>query len=669
VPRFPRSVLFALLVLPVSTLQASLPPYPTSVSDINREPLFIPAAAHESRAAQRELFMQAESALNSGNVRRYEVLSEGLRDYPLLPYLELRALQRRLFSADSDEVIAVLEKNSEIPLSRTIRHQWLAHLGNSGKWQLLKEHGNGNLRGIRLQCQAISARIKSGDDEILAETMPDIWLNGQSLPNACDPLLRAWRDQGGLTDQLTWDRMVLALKADNANLANYLRRYLSSDLREQALQLLDVHHQPSRLERRQDFMGQDKATADIIGYGMLQYARSAPEKARLLWPYYEKSHAMLDPDDQLAVEKTLGLRLAVRYDKAAPEWLKKASARDDDRALEEWQVRVYLRHEKWDAVADTIENMSDELRESARWQYWLARAEEALGYDDQAHARFQGVAQQRNFYGFLAADRVGSGYHLNHQAHQATTEELAEVVRLPGIQRAYELFQLGRLHHARSEWRSALNGQERHYLLAASELAQSWGWHEQSVMGTIAASAWDDLNLRFPLAYQDYFGAATSANNIDINWVYALARQESAFMKDARSSKGALGILQLLPATAGETARDNGLSYSGQGSLLDPETNIQLGTAHLAGLLEGFDGNRILATAAYNAGEHRVRTWLKNGARDLDSDIWVETMPFYETRQYVQNVMAYTIIYGYRRGQPPTRFLTQRELACACVEQ
>ncbi|MGM0434903.1 MAG: lytic transglycosylase domain-containing protein, partial [Pseudomonadota bacterium] len=157
--------------------------------------------------------------------------------------------------------------------------------------------------------------------------------------------------------------------------------------------------------------------------------------------------------------------------------------------------------------------------------------------------------------------------------------------------------------------------------------------------------------------------------SLDVNWVYALARQESAFQPDARSHRGAFGLLQLLPATARETAREAGLSFNGITTLLDPAANIRLGSAHLSGLLQRFDNNRILATAAYNAGEYRVSQWIDEDTRDLASDIWVETMPYHETRQYVRNVMAYTVIYGYRRGEPPGHLLTERELACMCLDE
>lgn len=174
--------------------------------------------------------------------------------------------------------------------------------------------------------------------------------------------------------------------------------------------------------------------------------------------------------------------------------------------------------------------------------------------------------------------------------------------------------------------------------------------------------------MRFPLAHRQSFHGAARDYNLDVNWVYALARQESAFQPDAQSHRGAFGLLQLLPATARETAQQAGLSFNGITTLLDPEANIRLGSAHLSSLLERFDNNRILATAAYNAGEYRVSQWIDEDSRDLASDIWVETMPYHETRQYVRNVMAYTVIYGYRRGEPPGHLLTERELACMCLD-
>lgn len=626
------------------------------------------------RSVQRSWFLQAEDALRAGDDEQYQSLRARLGDYPLLPYLELRELQRRLFGAETGEILSVLETHRAIPHSDFLRQQWLNHLGNNQRWEELQALSQPPLRGQRLQCQALQVQ-RLNDDRSVAEGQKDafneaveaLWLSGSSLDSACDPLLKAWRDNGGLTDELTWQRMVLALEANNASLARYLRRYLSSDYRELGSQLLEIHHRPQRLQRLQEFRSSDNATTDIVLHGLQQLIRKEPVNAEIIWRYYDESRDFTR-QQQLTIDRLLGLRLAVRYDERALPWLQRASQFDSDPALEEWQARVHMRSGNWAALHQTILSMPSPLASSGRWQYWLARAEEHLGAHDEAHARYQGVAQQRNFYGFLAADRVGVSYQLHHEPFVADAGELRAVSQLPGIQRAQELFLLGRLHHARREWQRALAEADRRQLLVAAQLAGDWGWYERSVKGTIAASAWNNLDMRFPLAYETLFTESAKDNNVDINWVYALARQESAFMPDAQSGKGALGLLQLLPATAGETAHQHGLSYDGRQSLFEPATNIRLGSAHLAGLLARFNGNRLLATAAYNAGQFRVSQWLENGAEDLETDVWLETMPFYETRQYVQNVMTYTIIYSDRRGYPVAGLLTSQELACACIE-
>ena len=120
-------------------------------------------------------------------------------------------------------------------------------------------------------------------------------------------------------------------------------------------------------------------------------------------------------------------------------------------------------------------------------------------------------------------------------------------------------------------------------------------------------------------------------------------------MEDARSHAGAVGLMQLMPATAKETARRYGISLNSANDVLVPERNIALGTAYLAQLHDQFQGNRVLASAAYNAGPGRVRQWTR-GIGSLPSDVWIENIPFDETRQYVQSVLSYAVIYGDKLG-------------------
>lgn len=616
---------------------------------------------------QRERFLKAEKALAKLDLEAYESLSKGLEDYPLQPYLELKHLSKRLFVATPTEIDAMMAEYGDIPLAHTLRRQWLIHLGRSGQWSTLRQVHDGTSGGDRLRCLSLRAHLKDGRHSLVMDQVPELWKSGYSLPRACNPLLDYWREHGGLTQELAWTRFHLAVTNGEPGLARYLRRYLDQDDRPLSRLLLDVHSNPERLRKARDFDRNDKRVGQIVAYGMRRLVNQDPERAAEIWPFY-RGRFPYEPGAVAAIEKRLALLLATRFHPEAATWLAQALSHGEDEALREWQVRVALRDRNWPKVLERIGAMGRELREKPRWQYWQARALDQMDRPAEAQALYETLSDRRTFYGFMAADELGKPYSLNHQGVTMNSEAIERVQATPGVRRALELYRLDRLDAARAEWRQAMEKLEKRDVLVASRIAQGWGWHEQGVHGAIATSAWDHLGMRFPLAHRQSFHGAARDYNLDVNWVYALARQESAFQPDAQSHRGAFGLLQLLPATARETAQQAGLSFNGITTLLDPEANIRLGSAHLSSLLERFDNNRILATAAYNAGEYRVSQWIDEDSRDLASDIWVETMPYHETRQYVRNVMAYTVIYGYRRGEPPGHLLTERELACMCLD-
>lgn len=660
-----RAGMALLVSLTISGAQANLPELEI-LDQLNTPPLSPEVPSSSRYAQERVWFEQAEEAIRKGQRRRYESLQAHLQDYPLYPYLELLELQSRFHLVETAEVEAKVQKYADLPLADLIKTRWLYELGRRGRWQGLLATMPESTRDTGLRCLGLRARLETGDRQTIDAQMPELWLTGASLPDHCDPVIKAWHRDGGLTSDLAWQRAALAIKAGNPGLAKYLKRFLPADLAAATDRLQEVHAAPQRLEKTREFHKGLPRITEIVAHGMVQYSRRDPEKAARLWTHYREL-LPFTPAQASLVNRNVGLMLAVRYLPESTALLTEASSVDGDPNLYEWQARVYLRRGEWKTLAETLNRFPEDLRETSRWQYWLARAEEQLGNAESAKARYVQAAGERNFYGFLAADRLGAPYRLNHQPHPFSKEDLVQVRALPAVDRAHEFFRMGRINDARREWRGLLSRLDNGQVLVASQLAKSWGWAEQGVMGAIAAQEWNDLQLRFPLAHQELFTNHATLQRLDVNWVYALARQESAFMADARSSAGALGLLQLLPGTARQTAREIGLRFRNDRQLLEPAQNIQLGTAHLAELLSRFDNNRILATAAYNAGAHRVSEWLENGGDRLDVDIWIETMPYYETRQYVQNVLAYTVIYGFRRGEPPAHLLTERELACICL--
>jgi soluble lytic murein transglycosylase len=348
----------------------------------------------------------------------------------------------------------------------------------------------------------------------------------------------------------------------------------------------------------------------------------------------------------------LALRIASDYH---PSALARLAALPDavvDRDVAEWRVRVCLRQGDWNAALSWLDRLPAPERDSPRWRYWRGRALETLGRAEDAKPIYQTIAGQRDYYGFLAADRLGAPYTIASAPLAVPATELdALLTQSPGLQRARELYVLGQEPDADAEWRQAIREFDRPALLQAAALAQRWDWHAQAIATVSRAEYWDDLELRFPLAYRDGVVNEARAGALDPAWVYAVIRQESGFRPTARSPVGALGLMQIMPATGRQIARELRDAAADDPPLLQPDVNIRYGVHYLRRMLERLQDNPVLATAAYNAGPSKVARWLPVRAA-APADVWVETIPYRETRAYVQRVMEYAAIYQRRLGSP-----------------
>ena len=259
-----------------------------------------------------------------------------------------------------------------------------------------------------------------------------------------------------------------------------------------------------------------------------------------------------------------------------------------------------------------------------------------------------GLASERSFYGFIASQKLKKPLELNNNNSKLSDTALEKVATHPGIVRARELYLIGESIDARREWHHAIknmSSEERGY---AAHLANIWGWHHQAIIAAARSDDRDNLDLRFPRAYPDIVAAKAQQHGVESEWIYSLIRQESAFAPTARSPAGALGMMQLMPSTAKQVSRKLGLNFNTH-SLLDPENNILLGTQYLSDLLQRFEGNIVLATAAYNAGPNRAKRWQPESS-PMAGDIWIETIPIHETREYVKNILTYQAIYRHHLG-------------------
>jgi soluble lytic murein transglycosylase len=378
---------------------------------------------------------------------------------------------------------------------------------------------------------------------------------------------------------------------------------------------------------------------------VVRLAYSDPDEAMRQWQALKDKYEFFGEDESYVL-RNVGILAAQAHHPRAVEWLSAVSADGSDETLRQWRVRAAIRNGEWQTGLRFLAALTDAEQRDGEWRYWRARMLEQTGDAKQARSVYRDLARERSYYGFLAADHVSQPYTMLHVSVEPSPEEISAMLARPGIRMARELFILGDTTAARRQWAWVTKRMNNRELAVAAVLARHWGWYDRAILTVAKSDHLDDLELRFPVLYRDIVEANAQQNQIDPDWVYGVLRQESAFVSDARSEAGALGLMQLMPATGRLTGRRINLRLPSNSAILNPENNVKLGTSYLRTVLDVNGGHQVLATAAYNAGPNRVREWLPS--QSLDADVWVDTVPYNETRNYVKNVMAFTTVYAYR---------------------
>lgn len=603
-----------------------------------------------SLAQQRVIYDQAQAALSKNDTSVYFSNRVALRDYPLTPYLAYDELTQRLSTASSAEVERFLLEHGDLPQIKWMKLRWLRLLSERNQWPLFLKYYSPELQFTELDCRFARYQHAQGQSQAAFASAEKLWLSAQSQPNACDALFDTWRAAGHLTEDKIWQRLKLATDARNYGVANYLVKLLDTQ-HAHGQRLIDVAQKPDLLKQTARFNGTDARSAEVIALGLRKLATQDLDASVLLLSHYEKQVAF-SPADRLTLANDIGLRLAKRFDVRALAMMEKYDPKMQNENLSEWRARLLLRLGRWNEANQITRQLPNDLSNSNRWRYWQARSLQlAQPKSQQPLVLYQPLARERDFYGFMAADHSQQPYHLQHQALALQPQTLQKVRNAAGLKRALEFYARDEMTEAHREWYHLSNFLSRDELVAQARIAYDMGWYFPAIRNISQAKYWDDLEIRFPMAHRSNFVAEAKNRGLQSSWMFAVTRQESAFMIQAKSHVGAMGLMQLMPATAKETAQRYGIALDNPRSAVIPAVNIQLGAAYLSQVLGQFNGNRVLASAAYNAGPGRVRQWLRD-AKHLPYDVWVESIPFDETRLYVQNVLTYSVIYGEKLKTP-----------------
>ena len=615
-------------------------------------------APPEELDASRDGYSDAIEAIDRGQWTEYRQLRPGLDDYPLAVYLDYYQLNREMRKVRPADARRFISLSEDTPLPNRFLGTYLRQAGKDRRWQDFLAVKPDEPVSVDLKCYYFRAKLATGDTLAAWEGAERLWVHGKSQPKQCDPLFSAWLKAGQISDKAVWARLLKAFDARQRSLMTYVARKGSDQLKPWSDKLLSVYRQPSKL-RSQKLPADQPYSADIATHGLAYLARYNPAKALEDWEYY-RGRLRFDEAQRRQVEYAIALQSLFAKTEANLDWLPGALQRLDEDKLVEIRLRWALAEQDWPALAANLPLLSEEARQKGAWRYWQARSYAQAGDDVASRQLLEELAGERDYYGFLAADRLRRPYAFNYKPLVLQSAGTAPLHQLPAVQRIGELNFHREQRNAHSEWFKVLQDtQEPARQQALAQLAAEQGWHRMAIDAASRAKAWDALDVRFPTPYEDTFQQYATLQQVPHTELMAIARRESAFFPEARSPVGARGLMQIMPATGQAVASKIGKAHNRE-ELYQVEHNILLGSAYYRQLLDRFNGNRIFALAAYNAGPHRVDRWRNTSGDQVPVDIWVETIPYRETRNYVQAVLSYNVVFQYRLGDTHS-LLTEAE--------
>lgn len=610
------------------------------------------APPNDPDAAVRALFVEAWQSAARGPRARFEELGPSLKGYVLYPYWQYEDFRHRRAQVAPQTMANFLDWHDDWAFTPGLRTAWLRALGKERRWQALAEFGAGS-RNTEVRCFHARARLATGDTERLLADAQALWTVGRSQPDACDPLFKWLIDQGGVTSELAWERIRLAMLAGNSRLTLYLGRFLDAPDREwlDRWQRFD-RDRYRRLDRAESWRDSD-LTRMIAEASLRRLARLDPERAMALYPRLA-GHFRWSDEVRGDLAREVGLWAAVGLEEGAIDFIHQVPEDARDEQLHEWWARAALAANDWPEVLTAIDSMTGEVVDDERWRYWRARALLETGQAGAALPILEDLATRTTYHGFLAADALRQPYTICPREPEVTADDIETLANAAPFRRVFELQRVELDNWAAAEWHNATRALPTEQLKVAAGLARREGWHDRVIFALGDSGELSFYDWRFPVVHTESIMNAAGRYDLDPAWILAIMRSESAMVERARSPAGALGLMQVMPATAKTLSRRHGLPYRASNQLLQGDVNIRFGTVYLRDLLDDHGQNPVLVSGAYNAGPNAVARWLDTRSLD-EAAQWIETLPYFETRDYIPRVLTFTTLYDWRLENPVRR--------------
>jgi len=608
---------------------------------------------------QRKTFLKAEKLIKNGQWKKYQQTKTKLTSYPLYPHLLYKELKQKIRinkakNISLDDIKHFEKKFPNFPFKDIPRKRWIKQKHENSQWKDVVSAipNTTDFQDTKTKCYYLSSVYQQTANPRILSDLKTLWLVNHSQPSSCDLLFKTWMKKGGLDSALIFQRFQLVIKNRNFTLARYLITKMSKPEKIIATQWLKFNISPdlifkAKLIKKSKFP--DNILSEVLTTSLQRLARRNAGRA-VGWWKQNKTKYNFNAEQIQRIQRDIGVFLSHQKHPDALKFLASVPTEQLDDVAKAWRIRISIFQGKWQQAIKWINALPNAEKLDNKWQYWKARALDNINQKSAAQKIYQSLALKRNYYGFLASIKLGKTPSLRNTRVSINAKTLKKMNRLPAILRVEELMTINRPRIARIEWYHLTKNMPESQLAHTAQLAFEKGWYDLSILTMLNAKNQDDLLLRFPLAHRKPILHYAKKHQLDPAWVFALARQESAFFSFAQSPVGARGLMQLMPSTAMYIAKKSNIKYKSKYHLYTPKKNIELGTTYLKFLKTKWQNNAILATASYNAGPSRIKQWLPN--RNMSADIWIDNIPYKETRNYVKNVVAFTGIYHQMLGKP-----------------
>ena len=589
---------------------------------------------------ERSKFVKATKFFKTKNYKKFSNIKRELKNYPLYAELEYKNLHRKK-NINNDDVIKFISKYKKSYLSEKAYVNLIYRLSSRSKFDKLIANYV-DIGSVELQCLYIRAKIKKKYFLNIEKEIIPIWLSSKSQPKSCDFIFKWFYNNKKLSDELVWQRIKMALNFNNYKLARYLVRFLSNKNKSWAQILLKVHFKPKKNLLSKKFKKDNRYRDTILSYGLDRIAKKnyldAKRYLSIINREYNTSGDFYNKKMlEIFITALLTNQKNITYDKDFIR-LKNINL-EFNLALAQYSIF----NSDWSNLLNSIEKLPMSIAKEEKWVYWKSKALIKTGENKKAQENLEELRKNRSYYGFLASSLLNKNISIINIAYKSDATRLNILSSSYEVKRLHELFFLGRKREARMELQFIFQNFDNQSINDMSVLFKKWGWNVGAILAYGRTKYFNDIEVRFPVMHEKYFNKY-SENNLQKSLLLGISRKESIFIQYAKSSAGAIGIMQVMPKTAYWILKRTKNKKVSKNYLYNKNMNIFLGSYYFKYLLKK-KKSYVEAIASYNAGPTIVQKWRR--FNNASEDAWIEFIPYSETRKYVKLVLEYSLVYDW----------------------